>query len=315
MLEPSLCNSRTDDDRLYGMGTAWVFSRVTFEEYCRRHEAAAASTAIPGFRTVVDETANRGLVACGNQWSCALFDGPFYRSDVTDPMLPAVSLVFVQSRDGNTVAADPSQLGGGEGDKQLIYEGLSRVDADAILAGSTTARSDRMVFSLWHPELVRLRLERGHARHPAQVIVTDRADLAIERALMFQVPELRVFIATKSPAVAPLQQRVASRPWIEIVDSGDPLSLTGSLRHLRGHGLNVISAIGGRRTATALLDEHLVKDIYLTTSPIDGGEPNTPYYEGTPLPLVRVLQKQGLGPEAGVRFEHFIVGHGGHEDD
>jgi riboflavin biosynthesis pyrimidine reductase len=280
---------------------------VTFEEYCRRREQQAANTAIPGFRTVVDETANRRFVPLGNRWTCGLFDGAFYRSEPIDPLLPAVSLVFVQSRDGNTSADNPSHLGGGEGDKHLIYEGLSRVDADAVLAGSTTARSDRMVFSVWHPELVRLRLERGKPRHPAQVIVTDRADLAIERALIFQVPDLPVFIATRTSAVGPLRQRVASRPWIEVVDSGNPLSLTGALRHLKSHGLNVISAIGGRRTATALLNEHLVDDIYLTTSPIDAGEPNTPYYEGPPLPLARVLLKQGLGPEAGVRFEHFVV--------
>ena len=280
---------------------------LTFQEYCRRREQQAASATIPGFRTVVDETANKPFVPFGNGWTCRLFDGPFYRTDLTDRLLPVVNLVFVQSRDGNTVAGNPSQLGGGEGDKHLIYEGLSRIDADAVLAGSTTARSDRMVFSIWHPELVGLRLERGKPRHPAQVIVTDRADLAIERALMFQVPELRVFIATKSPAVEPLQRRVADRPWIEVVDSGNPLSLTGALRHLKSHGLNVISAIGGRRTATALLNERLISDIYLTTSPIEGGEPDTPYYEGPPLPLARVLLKQGLGPEAGVRFEHFVV--------
>jgi riboflavin biosynthesis pyrimidine reductase len=281
---------------------------MTFEEYCRRKEELAARVHIPGFRTR-SAAPRADLIPLGNTWSCRLFDGPFFRSDITDPLLPAVSLVFVQSRDGNTVTVtdNPSHLGGGEGDKHLIYEGLSRVDADGVLAGSTTVRSERMVLSIWHPELVRLRLERGRLRHPAQVIVTDRADLAIDRALMFQVPELRVFIATKSPAVAALQKRVVDRPWIEVVDSGDPLSLTGALRHLRGHGLNVISAIGGRRTATALLQEGLIKDIYLTTSPIAGGEPNTPYYEGAPLPLVRVLEKEGVGPEAGVRFEHFIL--------
>jgi riboflavin biosynthesis pyrimidine reductase len=57
-----------------------------------------------------------------------------------------------------------------------------------------------MVFSIWHPELVKLRLARGHARHPAQVVVTDRGDLKIEQALMFQVPELPVFVITKSSA-------------------------------------------------------------------------------------------------------------------
>ena len=84
-----------------------------------------------------------------------------------------MSLVFVQSRDGNTVADNPSTLGGGDTDKHLVYEGLSRVDADAVLAGAATARSERMVFSVWHPELVALRCSLGHRRHPAQVVVTD----------------------------------------------------------------------------------------------------------------------------------------------
>ena len=71
--------------------------------------------------------------------------------------LPAIDLVFVQSRDSNTVADNPSTLGGGDTDEHLVYEGLSRVDADAVLAGAATARSERMVFSIWHPELVALR--------------------------------------------------------------------------------------------------------------------------------------------------------------
>jgi len=48
--------------------------------------------------------------------------------------------VFVQSRDGNTGARDPSSLGGGDTDKHLIYEGLSRVASDAVVAGAETIR-------------------------------------------------------------------------------------------------------------------------------------------------------------------------------
>ena len=70
------------------------------------------------------------------------------------------------------------------------------------------------------------------------------------------------------------------------------------MRHLRERGMRVISAIGGRRTATALLRDGLISDIYLTTSPIEAGEPNTPFYEGPPLNLSRVLLKAGRGPEA-----------------
>ena len=77
----------------------------------------------------------------------ALFDGDFYVSPPPDESRPACNLVFVQSRDGNTGASNPSSLGGGETDKHLIYEGLSRVAADAVLAGAETirAREHRLV--------------------------------------------------------------------------------------------------------------------------------------------------------------------------
>jgi riboflavin biosynthesis pyrimidine reductase len=220
----------------------------------------------------------------------------------------------VQSRDLNTVADNPSTLGGGSTDKHLIYEGLSRIDADAVLAGAATARGDRMVFSVWHPELVRLRLERGHPRHPAQVIVSERGDLKFDRALIFQVPELPVFIVTTSATAATLRARLEDRPWIRVIDTGRKLSLARGLRDLRAAGIRVVSAVGGRRTATALLKAGLVDELYLTTSAIDGGEPHTPYYEGPALPLELVVAKAGIGPEAGVRFEHCAVRGGNHED-
>jgi riboflavin biosynthesis pyrimidine reductase len=281
---------------------------TSFEDYCRRKEEEAASTAISGFRTVIDNyVSGPRLIAVASPWTRRLFDGPFYRSPSNDPARSAVNLVFVQSRDLNTVADDPSTLGGGATDKHLIYEGLSRIDADAVLAGATTARGERMVFSIWHPELVRLRLERGRPRHPAQVVVTERADLKIEQGLMFQVPELPVFIITKSTSVAALHARLRDRPWVQVIDAGEPLSLTRGLRDLRAQGIEVVSAVGGRRTATSMLREGLVDDLYLTTSPIDAGEPNTPFYEGPPLSLDLVVEKEGIGPEIGVRFEHFVV--------
>jgi len=277
-----------------------------FNQYCLQKEELAASVSIQGFRTVSDQTAGRRLLAVGNAWTRSRFDGAFY---LTPPEgeLPAVSLVFVQSREGNTGADDPSTLGGGLTDKHLVYEGLSRVAADAVLAGATTARGERMAFSVWHPEIVRLRCDLGLARHPAQVVVTDRGDLAIARALMFQVPELRVFVITRSSVAPALRERVRERPWIEIIDAGTPVSLTTALRRLRERGIRVISAVGGRRTATALMKEGLVRDVYLTTSTISAGEPNTPFVEGPRPPMTKVLEKAGQGPEAGVRFEHYVL--------
>jgi riboflavin biosynthesis pyrimidine reductase len=278
-----------------------------FEAYCRRKEQAALAADIPGYITRED-TRPDGMIDIESAWSRALFDGPFHRSAAPSVHgVPATSLVFVQSRDGNTGAADPSTLGGGATDLHLVYEGLSRVDADAVMAGAATGRSKEVVFSVWHPELVSLRLARGHSRHPAQVLVTDRLDLRFDDGLMFQEPELRVFVITRSSMFDAAQRRVEQKPWVDVIDAGDPVSFTRAFRYLCSQGIRVMSCVGGRRTATGLIGEGLIGDIYLTTSAIDGGEPNTPYYEGPPLSLDRVLLKEGHGAEAGVRFEHLVV--------
>jgi riboflavin biosynthesis pyrimidine reductase len=278
-----------------------------FQAYCRRKEQAALAAVIPGY-TTREDTRPPGMVSLGNPWSCALFDGAFYRNG--DPRVadtPITSLVFVQSRDGNTATADPSTLGGGATDLHVVYEGLSRVDADAVLAGAATAKGKDMVFSLWHPELVSLRLARGRSRHPAQVLVTDRGDLRFDDGLMFQEPELRVFVITRTSLAEGMRRRVQHRPWIDVVDAGEPVSLTRAFRYLRNRGIAVLSCVGGRRTATGLIREDLVSDIYLTTSAIEAGEPGTPFYEGPPLSASRILLKAGRGPEQGVKFEHLLV--------
>jgi riboflavin biosynthesis pyrimidine reductase len=293
---------------LYGTDCASHANVNAFVTYCEHKEKTAAAARLSGFYTVRGAPADTPVLAIGNEWSRRLFDGNFYRSEAAGGDLPVVSLVFVQSKDGNTVAPDPSTLGGGESDKHLVYEGLSRIDADAVMAGAATARSERMVFSVWHPELVTLRLARGLPRHPAQIVVTDRGDVPIENGLMFNEPSLRVFLITKTATAGPLRSRLSDRPWVEVIDAGEAVSLTSAMRQLRERGMRVISCVGGRRTATAMIGEGLVRDLYLTTSPTEAGEPNTPFYEGPALELTPIVEKAGKGDEAGVKFEHLIVG-------
>src|SRR6266550_8906211 len=279
--------------------------RARFLEYCRARERAAAAAVLPPYKTIAIDLQHGHFRAMGNTWTRALFDGDFHRSASNDDM-PVTNLVFVESREGNTGADDPSTLGGGETDKHLIYEGLSRVEADAIFAGATTARSDELVFSVWHPELVTLRLALGKPRHPAQVVVVSRSSLHVETALMFEEPALPVYLVTTSDAAASLRLQVATRPWISVIDGGQPLSMRAALRELKARGIRTVSAVGGRRTATALLEERLVQDIYLTTSSKSAGEPDTPLLE-KPLAAPAVVVKEGTGTEEGVRFVHYAL--------
>ena len=118
--------------------------RGRFDEYELHKASVADAAAIAPLVTERDEAAD-SLAAIGNAWSRAMFGGLFYLSNPSSADLPATNLVFVQSRDGNTVASDPASFGGGEADKHLIYEGLSRVAADAVLAGSRTISDGHVV--------------------------------------------------------------------------------------------------------------------------------------------------------------------------
>ena len=261
---------------------------------------------LPPYKTIAIDLQHGHFRAIGNPWTRALFDGDFYRS-ASNGDIPVTNLVFVESREGNTGADDPSTLGGGETDKHLIYEGLARVDADAVFAGATTARSDELVFSVWHPELVKLRLDLGKPRHPAQVVVVSRSSLHFETALMFEERDLPIYLVTTSDAAASLRLQVATRPWISVIDGGQPLSMRTALRALKSHGIETMSAVGGRTTARALLREGVIRDLYLTTSPKSAGEPNTPLLQ-EPIDASAVVIKEGTGPETGVRFVHHKIG-------
>jgi riboflavin biosynthesis pyrimidine reductase len=279
---------------------------VRFDHYCRAKEHAAVAAALPPYKTAAIDRQLGTFRAIGNTWSRTLFDGDFYRCAYVNVDIPVTNLVIVESREGNTGADDPATLGGGQTDKHLIYEGLSRVDADAVLAGATTARGDELIFSVWHPELVALRQNLGRTRHPAQVIVSSRSALRLETALMFEVPEIPVYLVTTSDAASSLRLQVATRPWIQVIDGGSPLSMRTALGELRSRGIETVSAVGGRTTARALLREGVVHDLYLTTSPNEGGEPNTPLLDA-PIDAPAVVRKRGTGSEAGVRFVHYAL--------
>lgn len=281
------------------MGTSAEW-RERFSAFAARKEAEALAATIEPFVTDVEQPEDRG-VAIGNPWSRDRFDGDWFMSAPANDR-PSTSLVFVQSLDGNTVAANPSALGGGEADKHLIYEGLSRVAADAVLAGAETIRGGTVIFSTWHPELVKLRESLGLPRHPFQIVATRRG-IAFDDALIFNVPDVRVVLLTVTQWTDAVQHALSQRPWITPVVMDNPNDLRGALRRFRELGVQRISCIGGRTLARQLIDAGLVDDLYLTTSPKTGGEPNTPLYP-KPLHSRLVVRKHGTGVDAGVVFEH-----------
>ena len=275
--------------------------REQFARLVERKTRAAHQVHLAPYVTDFDRH-DESAVAVGNEWTRRLFDGPFYLDPPTDPRRPACSLVFVQSRDGNTGARNPASLGGGDTDKHLMYEGLTRVAADAVLSGAETVRGSGLVLSVWHRELVALRASLNKPRHPTQVVATLRG-LDLDGELMFNVPEVPVLIVTVTNAVASMRAALAARPWIDLVVMEHSGELPQAFEELRQHGIERISAIGGRHLATRLIDGRLAGGVYLTTAPRPGGAPDTPMYP-KPVDGTVLIRKHGTQNEAGVVFEH-----------
>jgi 5-amino-6-(5-phosphoribosylamino)uracil reductase len=282
---------------------------TSFSAFCDRKTREADSAALTPFNTVDDRSAACDVVEIGNGWSHDYYDGLFHLSARESDSVPSVSLVFVQSRDGNTGADNPEDLGGGPADKHLIYEGLSRVAADAVLAGAKTAEGEETFFSVWHHQLVALRSALGLPRHPAQIVVTGTGCLDLERSMLFNVPDVPVYIVSTPGGCDTLAHAVSRRPSIELVPmSGEDLHTP--LEYLRRErAVRRISAIGGRTTASGLIDAGLVQDLCLTTTARSAGRPDTPLYVGKKQPpeMKLIVRKRGTDPDYPIVFEHLAL--------
>jgi len=274
-----------------------------FDALVERKTREAFAAVIAPMVTARDQ-ADDSVAVIGNAWSRAMFGGLFYVSPSSAGDLPSTNLVFVQSRDGNTVADDPSTLGGGNADAHLIYEGLTRVAVDAVLAGSRTVRRGTLL-SIWRPELVALRATMDLPRHPVQIVATLDG-IALDEALMFNVPELPVILITLARGAEAMRDALKTRPWIRLVVMESAQDLPAAFRELRRLGIHRLSCIGGRTLAGQLLDAGLIQDVYLTTGTSTGGAPGTPFYD-KPLHGREIVRKTGTGPDAGVVFEHVAL--------
>lgn len=94
----------------------------------KTHETFAAQL-LP-LKTIEDHSANFATDQIGNTWTREYYDGPFHLVSA-GTLLPSVSLVFVQSKEGNTAADNPEELGGGPVDKHLITPIVRKQSLDA----------------------------------------------------------------------------------------------------------------------------------------------------------------------------------------
>jgi riboflavin biosynthesis pyrimidine reductase len=152
--------------------------------------------------------------------------------------------------------------------------------------------------------LIHLRQALGLPRHPAQIVLSKHGRVDMDRTLLFNVPDVRVFVLAGAGCRDRWRHQLADRPWVTMIsiDSEDLAVALGHLRH--EHGIGRISAIGGRAAASSLLDAGLIQDLWLTTAAGPGGERNTPFYTGQrPPSFDLVVRKRESATAAPIAFE------------
>jgi len=154
---------------------------------------------------------------------------------------------------------------------------------------------------------VSLRHDLGLPRHPAQIVVSNDGRIDLD-SMVFNEPEVPMFMLAGDGCRAKHAAEFSRRPWITVVPT-EAGGLIGALARLRTeHGVERISAVGGRTVATALIDQRLVQDLYLTTAAIDGGEPDTPFYCGKQRPISStIVRKTETGTTDPISFEHLAL--------
>jgi riboflavin-specific deaminase-like protein len=183
---------------------------------------------------------------------------------------------MVASADGKVVVDGRAAPLSSEPDRELFHH--LRTQADAVMAGAGTVRSERYGRLVRRPELRAKREREGLAADPLAIVASASVALSAELPL-FQAPEQRVLVVTDAP-----DAEVDGEPRAGVGYVREP-DLAAAMRALRAeHGVRSILCEGGPTLNRALLAAGLVDELFLTLSPqvVGGAHPLTAV-AGTPL--------------------------------
>lgn len=168
---------------------------------------------------------------------------------------------MIASVDGKATIEGTTRALGSETDRQLFRN--LRTQADAVMAGAGTVRTERYGRIVRDPLLREKRQAEGLAPDPLAVIVSGSLDLDADLPLL-QDPDSTVVFLTA--AGRSLEGCMASVDYIRA--GGQPLRLAQMLGLLRTeYGVRSILCEGGPTLNAFLLAEDLVDELFLTVAP------------------------------------------------
>ena len=215
-------------------------------------------------------------------------------ADLAPPDRPHVVVNFVVTLDGRIAIGGRSGPIGDEADRE-IFHGL-RTQADAIMVGAGTIRTERYGRIVRSPERRARREAEGLAPDPLAIVVSQRLHLPADLPLL-QDEHSTVAICTASAEELP---DTRARVHYLRAPADIDLELRPLLERLRTEfGVRSVLCEGGPSLNESLIREGLVDELFLSIAPKLAGGPPLTILTGDPLPeplvaeLVWLLEHDG----------------------
>jgi riboflavin-specific deaminase-like protein len=211
---------------------------------------------------------------------------------------------FVVTLDGRIAIDGRSGPIGGEADRE-IFHGL-RTQADAVMVGAGTIRTERYGRIVRSPERRARREAEGLAADPLAVIVSASLNLPVDLPLLQDEHSTVVILTASSEELAPTPATVHYL-------RGRPDRLTPLLGELRTrHGVRSILCEGGASLTDSLVREGLMDELFLSVAPKLAGGPPITLLRGERLALDPTLELElvSLLEHEGNLFGRYRVLHG-----
>jgi riboflavin biosynthesis pyrimidine reductase/pyrimidine deaminase RibD-like protein len=241
----------------------------------------------------------------------------------TRPNRPYVLISCAMSVDGRIDDSSPVRLVlSGDADLDRVDE--LRAGCDAIIVGANTVRRDDPRLLIRSSRRQAARIAAGKPAHPLRVTLTASGDLdpyarfftqpaspgpiGAEPALAGGTP----FVYCASPAFPAAADRLGERA--EVIDAGDPASVSFMLTDLTKRGVVRVLAEGGSHLLHDLLTEGLADELHLAVAPFFVGDASAPpfalpgrYPAGPDDPMTLA----GTGRAGDMVVMRYLLGPGG----
>jgi 5-amino-6-(5-phosphoribosylamino)uracil reductase len=212
----------------------------------------------------------RDLLAGGETVAPSVLDG-LELAQRAGAERPYVVVNMIATLDGRAAIDGRTAKLGNAGDRALFHR--LRAQADAVMVGAGTIRTERYRPLIRDPELRELRARQGLG-DPLAVIVS--ASLRIDSSIpLLADPDSRIVVLTSS--AGELEGCAASIEYLR-GEGGDEMRLAPLLQRLRReHAVRSVVCEGGPTLNASLLVEDLIDELFLTTAPkvVGGTEPLT----------------------------------------